>query len=247
MIKLIAAFSNPNDVSRDESRSRYRNSHGRLAASVPEVNRHLPKYVQNVVIDDLPLFKNVGPNIVGISEIWSYSVEGMSDGFAEPRYSEFRRDEMTFADLGDLILICSSPAFIYGVGQDTPHKLFRFYNKARGVAESSFRKVWEVDYASAIAFDPRIRAVSRSYVQDRPIRNLKHSFPVVREFDAADEFWIDDLNVLPELLAAEQALAERIGVSKVFSLETKIEVVTRANLLWDFGENPSAALIRFTK
>jgi hypothetical protein len=111
-MKFIPVFTNRKDISRDECRSRYAIGHAQLAATVPEFNRHMPKYVQNFVIDALP-FQLAAPRIAGISENFFYSLEGFWNAFAEPRYSEFREDEARFADFDDLMLVFSSPLFIF--------------------------------------------------------------------------------------------------------------------------------------
>jgi EthD domain len=242
MIKFIPAFTNRNDISRDECRWRHSTGHASLAATADTFNRHMPKYVQNYVIDDVRGMSSNPVRTTGLSECWFYSIEGFWDAFAEPRYADFRVDEQRFLDINDLLLVFASAATIFGRGQDSSFKFFKFYSRKSSVSAKEFRHCWENEFAAAATFDTGLRGVTRAYVQNRPIEGVSHTFPVSRTCDAVDEFWIDDLDVLPGSIDADRDLSEKVGLASLTNSSVTEEVVTRTKVLWDLGERPLTAL-----
>lgn len=240
MLKFMPVWANRADLPREQCLRHYRDKHGRLCASVPNFNRHMCKYVQNLVIDGTSPHGAI--RTLGVSECWFYSLEGFWKAFAEPDYAPFREDEKRFSDFDDLLLVAASPAHIFGPTGGTPLKVMRFANVREGLDRDEARRFWETDHARQAAYDDRFRRPVRSYVQNRPNKGFAHDFPVSRECDIAEEFWLPHREFWEEAIASEAALRKRTGYDEVFDAETRIEFLADSKMLWDLGETPANAL-----
>jgi hypothetical protein len=246
MIKFMPVWKPRPGRTRGECLDHFRYEHSRLACSVPEFHRHMNKYVQNFVLDDLQAQGGFSTTWAGIAENWFYSLEGFFDAFAEPGYAVFREDEKRFVDMDDLLLVAANPYFVFAPSNDRHFKLFRFgYFKQASNAVAA-RKFWETTYAAAVAMEHSLRTVARAYVQNRRVE-FAHTFPVARSCDTVDEFWLDSLDGVPELLRIEQDIRDRVGYDKIMQVSSQISVVTEAKVLWDLGEDPKVGLSRIRR
>jgi hypothetical protein len=92
-----------------------------------------------------------------------------------------------------------------------------------------------------VAGDERLRRVVTSYVQNR---QTGFAIPTSMTCDIADEFFIEHVDRMPEFLAAERALRERLEYARAVDTEHQIEIVTESKLVWDLGEDPLLGLTR---
>jgi hypothetical protein len=231
----------------EESAYHYRWNHSSVVTQAVEFNRYMPKYVQNH-----PLTRGVGPDGVlatdycSLSEDYFYSLDGFKRAYEDPAYAPLREDEVRFANFDELVLVAATAVPVFGPARDTAFKVWRFANFG-DVDKQKARLFWEMTYAAAVARDERLRRVLVSYVQNRKIENFTSTFPDSASADLVDEFWIQNLDVLPELLEAEQELRERIGHERWVDPASTIMFVAESKLLWDLGENPSAAWSRLRR
>jgi uncharacterized protein (TIGR02118 family) len=85
----------------------WKDVHGPLVLGVPELMRHVRRYVQSHSIDaslsDTP--GGSGP-YDGVAELWADNLEEVKKAFAEPRYLEIvRSDEHKFLDLANCVFM----------------------------------------------------------------------------------------------------------------------------------------------
>lgn len=247
MLKFLPLVKAPAGMKTEDSAYHYRWNHSSVVTTATEFNRYMPKYVQNH-----PLRNGVGPDGVlatdycSLSEDYFYSMDGFKRAFADPAYAPLREDEVKFANFDELILVAATAAPVFGPARDSSYKVWRFANFGNVDSEKA-RLFWEMTYAAAVARDERLRRVLVSYVQNRKIENFTSTFPDSASADIVDEFWIQSLDVMPELLEAEEALRKKIGHEKWIDPASTIMFVAESKLLWDFGEDPGSAWSRLRR
>jgi len=103
MVKLIVCAKRKPGITHEEFDRYWRENHGPLIKSVPEVIRHVRKYVQcHIVKNAAPL--GAGSDFDGVAELWFDNVDELSKAFTEPRYLEIiRPDELRFVDLANCV------------------------------------------------------------------------------------------------------------------------------------------------
>lgn len=248
MLKFLPLVKAPVGMKTEDSAYHYRWNHSSVVTQATEFNRYMPKYVQNH-----PLTQGVGPDGVlatdycSLSEDYFYSVDGFHTAYRDPAYEPLREDEVKFANFDELILVAATAVPVFGPAMDTAFKVWRFANFGQDADLEKAKLFWEMTYAAAVARDERLRRVLVSYVQNRKIDNFTSTFPDSASADIVDEFWIQNLDVLPELLEAEGVLRERIGHERWIDPASTIMFVAEAKLLWDFGEDPGAAWSRLRR
>lgn len=256
MLKFLPLVKPPAGMTGQECQSHYRWNHGRVVTEEAEFNRYMPKYVHNY-----PLLDGVGPDGLlatdwaSMSEDYFYNLEAFAMANEEPCYERFREDEVRFAsfDPDDLLLVATTASRVFGPTDDTIYKVWRFAEFGDGVDAEKAQLFWEMTYAAAVSRDERLRRVVTAYVQNRKyaqgerFENFRLPFPESRNADIVDEFWIKNLDVVPELLEAEQELRERLGYDEWIDSSSAITFVSEAKVLWDFGEDPGAAWSRIRR
>ncbi|HVP31173.1 MAG TPA: EthD domain-containing protein [Myxococcota bacterium] len=102
MLKMIATLRRKPGLSVDAFRKHWRYVHGPLVLSLPEMTRHIRRYVQNLPADlPMPADATGGEPIDGVAEMVFDDFESMQRCFAEPSYlARVRPDEEAFLDLG---------------------------------------------------------------------------------------------------------------------------------------------------
>jgi len=248
MLKFLPLVKPPVGMSTEDCSYHYRWNHSSVVTQAIEFNRYMPKYIQNH-----PLTGGVGPDGVlateycSLSEDYFYSLDGFKRAFEDPAYEPLREDEVKFANFDELVLVAATATPVFGPARDSSFKVWRFANFGDGVDATKAKLFWEMTYAAAVARDERLRRVAVAYVQNRKIDNFSSSFPESASADLVDEFWIQNLDVMPEFLEAEQELRESIGHEDWIDPSSTIMFVSEAKLLWDFGEDPGAAWSRLRR
>jgi hypothetical protein len=130
-----------------------------------------------------------------------------------------------------------APAPIFGPAEDTAFKFWRFASYAEGVAAEEGTAFWETAFAREAAADERLRRVVATYVQDRQVDSFTHSFPVSATCDLTEEFWLKNLDPLPEFVQADAALRQKSGYDQHVDSSSAIVFVAEAKLLWELGED----------
>jgi len=240
VLKLIPVFTPRSGMSVQECHDYLRLRHARLCASVPSFNRHMCKYVQNFAIEGT--ISAAGASFGGAAECWFYSIEAFEQAFAEPSYAKFREDEQRFGDLTRLMLVPAEPTQVFGPDDPPRLKVMRFMNFREGVDRGEAWQFWVADYAREAVHDKRLRLAATSYVQNRPLSGVDHSFPTLLTCDAAEEFWLSHRDWWPEFVAAEQDLRERTGYDDLFAVDTRVEFLAESKSVWEVGQDPADAL-----
>ncbi|OLT06533.1 hypothetical protein BJF90_15680 [Pseudonocardia sp. CNS-004] len=246
MLKFLPLVKAPVGMTTEESAYHYRWHHSSVVTQAIEFNRYMPKYVQNHPLTRGSVRRVVGEPSTAASRRTILQRGGFQRAFEDPAYAPLREDEVRFANFDELVLVAANAVPVFGPARDASFKVWRFANFCDVDARRA-RLFWEMTYASAVSRDERLRRVLVSYVQNRKIDNFTSTFPDSVSADIVDEFWIQSLDVLPELLEAEQELRDRIGHESWIDPVSTIMFVAESKLLWDFGENPSAAWSRLRR
>jgi plasmid maintenance system antidote protein VapI len=174
-------------------------------------------------------------HIDGLSELWYDDWPSYHRAFSEPRYLDIiRPDEHRFADLDRVLIVFAEDHAIFGGEGVPPFKFIRFLTRAKSVSAEDFGRVWQA-YAAAAADDKVIRKTATAYIQNRAVPTSDNPFPLSRLFDGSDEFWLDRVEDIPDLLASERDIARRTGMDRVTAAESAIEVVTQTRIVPGFG------------
>jgi uncharacterized protein (TIGR02118 family) len=107
MVKVAALLKRKAGMSPQEFHRHWKDLHGPLVLSVPEVMRHIRKYVQSHTIDAGLSNTPGGPGQYdGIAELWADNLDEVKKVLAEPRYLEvIRPDELRFLDLANCVFM----------------------------------------------------------------------------------------------------------------------------------------------
>jgi hypothetical protein len=230
-----------------ECQNHNRYSHGRLAASSSDFNRHMCRYVLNFTLPTDHAGFASPDEWAGVAENCFYSTHSFADAFAAPSYPKFQEDEVRFADLDNLILVPAVPSTIFGHHKNAPFKIFRVNWFAPDRDAGAALKMWEAEFARAVSLNERLKAVVTGYVQNRPIE-ISHSFPAaIRVGNTLDEFWIRSLNALPEFIEREAEIRQAVGYDDAFDLRQRIQLLVESKLVWDLGEDPATSLVRLRR
>jgi uncharacterized protein (TIGR02118 family) len=117
MIAMIACAKRRVGMSPAEFNRYWIEDHAPLVRSVPEVMRHVRKYVQfhsdpDVGKGDSPFGGSAAYD--GVGELWFDSRESMKKAFEEPRYFEvIRPDELKFLDLEKCLVFITQEFVIH--------------------------------------------------------------------------------------------------------------------------------------
>lgn len=244
MFKLIPVFVPRSGMTLQECHDYLRLHHAQLCASVPSFNRHMCKYVQNFAVEGT--ISEAGAHHGGSVECWFYSREAFEQAYAEPDYAQFREDELRFNDLNRLLLVPTEPTQVFGPTASPSLKVLRFVNYREGVDQADARRFWVADHAREAAHDTRLRKAVTSYVQNRPLADVEHSFPTTNSADAAEEFWLPHRDWWPEYLGADADLRARSGFDDFFAVETRVEFLAESKSVWEVGQDPADALPALT-
>lgn len=118
MIKLIACLRRRPGLSPEEFRRHWLQVHGPLIRSLPEMTRHIVRYVQmHPASASLDADATAGEPFDGVAEMVFADEAAMARAFAEPAYlSRVRPDEESFLDLArcHVLLVHEHPMIVDG-------------------------------------------------------------------------------------------------------------------------------------
>jgi hypothetical protein len=110
-IKLVTFLRRRRGLTREEFSEIWEQQHGELFLSVPEIDAHVTKYVQNHVTDD---FTGVlGDDFDGVVEIGFSDVQHISKVFGGEYLERIRPDELRFVDLDSMIVVLTDEVLLY--------------------------------------------------------------------------------------------------------------------------------------
>jgi EthD domain len=110
-VKLVGFLRRRRGLSREQFSEAWEHTHGRLFLSVPEIDAHVTKYVQNHVLDEFtgPL----GDDFDGVVEIGFADLGDVSEIFGQAYLDRVRPDEQRFVDLDTMIVLLTDEALLY--------------------------------------------------------------------------------------------------------------------------------------
>ena len=114
MIKVSILLKRKPGMGVEEFHRYWKDVHGPLLLSVPELARYIRKYVQCHAIQET-FFGTPGEasRYDGIAEMWGDSLDDVRRALAEPRYLEvIRPDELKFLDLPNCIFMVTEEVAI---------------------------------------------------------------------------------------------------------------------------------------
>ena len=114
MIKLTVLLRRHPDLSMEDFVVYHRTKHAALFRSLPEVQQHVRRYVQQHPVEgDVP---GMPPRTFdGVAEIWFDDLQGLAAVFESERYLEVARpDEAKFLDLGGCEFLVSTESVVIG-------------------------------------------------------------------------------------------------------------------------------------
>jgi uncharacterized protein (TIGR02118 family) len=107
MIKVSVLLKRKPGMSPAEFHRYWKDVHGPLLLGVPELMRHVHKYVQcHSIAEAFSDTPGVASQFDGIAELWGDSIGEVTRALAEPRYLEvIRPDEEKFLDLANCVFM----------------------------------------------------------------------------------------------------------------------------------------------
>jgi uncharacterized protein (TIGR02118 family) len=124
MIKMMVLLKRKPGITREEFQHHWRTTHARLVQSLPELTRHMTRYVQNHIISgDSEAAKILGGlsapdstfDFDGIFEGWYESVDDLKKMTMSKRFDEIiRPDELKFLDHSKSIMYLVDENPVYG-------------------------------------------------------------------------------------------------------------------------------------
>ena len=114
MVKLIALLYRREGTTHEEFLDHWRNSHGPLIASLPNLSRHLLRDEQHARSEAGPM--SGSPGCDGVTEQWFNSIDDFIGFCSEPDYQTYiAPDEQRFLDMGRVqFIICEEPTVVLG-------------------------------------------------------------------------------------------------------------------------------------
>ena len=202
MIKLTAAVTKRDDWTVSEWLTHYTERHASLSGSVDNFTRHSSRYLQNPAhhAPEVPDFANRDDSMVGVTELWFESVEGLRAAYSEPDYLRYlRTDELRFCSLDkiaagvareqtmftDKSLVHGDKTYVYAPRE----KIFVFRTERNGLERGDFQCQWQEGRAPVL-LNSEVFARVRRYVQSHM---LDEDVGLSGELEHAliDEFWFD--------------------------------------------------------
>jgi hypothetical protein len=110
-VKLVGFLRRRRGLTRAEFSEIWEHQHGPLFLSVPEIDAHVTKYVQNHVTDEFTGI--LGDDYDGVVEIGFSAAEDVSKIFGEEYLARVRPDELRVVDLDNMIVVLTDEVLLY--------------------------------------------------------------------------------------------------------------------------------------
>ena len=116
MIKVSVLLKRKPGMSVEEFHHYWKDVHGPLLLSVPELMRYIRRYVQcHAIAETFAGTPGAASEYDGIAEMWGDSLDDVRRALAEPRYMEvIRPDEEKFLDLANCVFIVTEEVPLKG-------------------------------------------------------------------------------------------------------------------------------------
>jgi uncharacterized protein (TIGR02118 family) len=158
MIHLFCFVTRRPDLSPEAFGAHWRDRHGPLIRDLPQLARHLRRYVQNPRLN-LGGERGEGPSFDGVAHQIFDAHEGFIKFVTEPDYQEHvRADEQRFLDMGSLsFLLTDEPQVVIdGDREQSVVKLIAFVQRKPGVERDAFHRWWSGNRAASVRDDPDV-------------------------------------------------------------------------------------------
>lgn len=128
MIKVIVLLKRNQNLTREEFKRHWRDVHGPLVMTVPELTRHMRKYVQNHLITEedgrgkSPLKQpDSATDFDGIVEIWYESYADMPNSFKNQPYKDIiAPDEKRLLDIEQCVMFVTEEVMMFDENNRPP-------------------------------------------------------------------------------------------------------------------------------
>jgi EthD domain len=110
-VKLVGFLRRRRGLTREEFSEIWEHQHGQLFLSVPEIDAHVTKYVQNHVTDDFTGL--LGDDFDGVVEIGFSELQDIPKIFGGEYLERIRPDEERFVDLDAMIVVLTDEVLLY--------------------------------------------------------------------------------------------------------------------------------------
>jgi uncharacterized protein (TIGR02118 family) len=200
MIKISELLVRKAGMSRAEFHDYWKRVHGPLVMSIPEIRRHVVKYVQSHTQPDwFSFLAGDGPLYDGVAEVWCETVDDAQLMFEEPKFAELvTPDEKQFLDMTGTVILLMSQHLIYQRQGAPIHggiKLFELPVRRRGMTRSECHRYWQVSHARLVLGAAEMIKPLRRYVQSHGLADGTAGLPPMR-FDGMAELWFDSADDL---------------------------------------------------
>lgn len=202
MIKIAMLLVRKPGMSKQAFRDYWLNVHGPLVMSVPDIRRHVAKYVQCHTTDDwFSFLVGEGPVFDGAAEIWCDSLEEARAMFAEPKVEELiYPDELNFLDMDRFVLLLLEEHLVYERPGSEIHggiKLFEVPVRRQGLTRRQCHDHWLNVHGPAVLNSPEMIAPLRRYVQSHSLEEPIEGIPPM-PYDGLAELWFDSREELEQ-------------------------------------------------
>ncbi len=175
MIKISELLVRKKDMSLGEFHDYWKRVHGPLVMSIPEIRRHVVKYVQSQTQPDwFSFLVGDGPLFDGIAEVWCESIADAQLMFEEPKFAEVvTPDEKQFLDMSGTVILLMSQHLIYQRRAAPIHggvKLFELAARRREMTRSECHRHWRDIHAPLVLRSDEMIKPLRRYCNRIPSR-----------------------------------------------------------------------------
>jgi uncharacterized protein (TIGR02118 family) len=200
MIKISEVLVRKPDMSRGEFHDYWKRVHGPLVMSIPEIRRHVIKYVQSHTQPDwFSFLAGDGPAFDGVAEVWCENIHDAQLMFEEPKFAELVvPDEKQFLDVSGTVILLMSQHLIYQRPGAPIHggvKLFELPARRREMTRSECHRHWRDIHAPLVLGSADMIKPLRRYVQSHSLEDGAAGLPPMR-YDGMAELWFDTIDDL---------------------------------------------------
>ena len=200
MIKISELLVRKGGMSRGEFHEYWKRVHGPLVMSIPEIRRHVVKYVQSHTQPDwFPFLAGDGPLFDGVAEVWCEGIQDARLMFEEPKFAELvTPDEGQFLNVSRTVILLMSQHLIYQRSAAPIHggvKLFELPVRRRGTMRSECHRHWREIHAHLVLGCADMIEPLRRYVQSHSLEDGAGGSPPMR-YDGMAELWFDSVDDL---------------------------------------------------